>query len=60
MRATSARTDMGSELATLPLVDHHCHGVTRRLPDRVAFENLIYEGFEPLPEGHSHFDAPVG
>jgi predicted TIM-barrel fold metal-dependent hydrolase len=49
-----------SELATLPLVDHHCHGVTRRVPDRQAFENLIYEGFEPLPGGHSHFDAPVG
>ena len=51
---------MLSELEALPLVDHHCHGVTRQLPDRKAFENLIYEGFEPLPGGHSHFDAPVG
>lgn len=51
---------MLDELTALPLIDHHCHGVTRRLPDRRAFENLIYEGFEPLPGGHTHFDAPVG
>jgi uncharacterized protein len=51
---------MLSELETLRLVDHHCHGVTRRLSDRKAFEKLIYEGFEPLRGGHTHFDAPVG
>ena len=60
MRAAAGGTSIESELATLPLVDHHCHGVTRQLSDRKAFENLIYEGFEPLPGGHTHFDAPVG
>jgi predicted TIM-barrel fold metal-dependent hydrolase len=47
-------------LADLPLVDHHCHGVVAGPLERAAFENLINEGFEPAPEGTSHFDAPIG
>jgi predicted TIM-barrel fold metal-dependent hydrolase len=45
-------------LATLPLVDHHCHGaVTADLAPR-EFESLITEG-EAWP-GISPFDSPVG
>ena len=44
----------------MPLVDHHCHGVVPGDLDRRSFEGLISEGFEPAPEGGSHFDSPVG
>jgi len=44
----------------VPLVDHHCHGVVPNDLDRPAFEGFINEGFDPAPEGTSHFDSPVG
>jgi predicted TIM-barrel fold metal-dependent hydrolase len=44
----------------VPLVDHHCHGVVDRDLDRRSFEGFINEGFDPAPEGTSHFDSPVG
>ncbi|MET7683795.1 amidohydrolase family protein [Streptomyces sp. NPDC005423] len=47
-------------LAALPLVDHHCHGVTTDDLDRTAFESLLTEG-EVRPGGDlSAFDTPVG
>jgi len=48
------------DLSAIRLVDHHCHGVVRRLEDRAAFESLINEGFDPPPPGTSHFDSPIG
>jgi len=42
------------------LVDDHCHGVTRHVEDRYAFESFINEGPEEPPERMSHFDAPIG
>jgi len=47
-------------LDALPLVDDHCHGVVRDVPDRAAFESHINEGFDAPPEGASHFDTPIG
>jgi hypothetical protein len=44
----------------VPLVDHHCHGVVPQDLDRPSFEGFINEGFDPAPEGTSHFDSPVG
>jgi uncharacterized protein len=44
----------------VPLVDHHCHGVVPGDLDRRSFEGFITEGFDPAPEGTSHFDSPVG
>jgi predicted TIM-barrel fold metal-dependent hydrolase len=44
----------------LPLVDHHCHGVVPGDLDRRSFEGFLSEGFDPAPEGTSHFDSPVG
>jgi uncharacterized protein len=42
------------------LIDHHCHGVVNADLDRVAFEGLISESFDPAPQGTSHFDSPIG
>jgi uncharacterized protein len=42
------------------LVDHHCHGVVPGDLDRASFEGFLTEGFDPAPEGTSHFDTPVG
>src|SRR3954452_694869 len=46
--------------ATLPLIDHHVHGVVDHPLDRPAFELLINEGGAPPPRGLTHFDSPVG
>ncbi|MFC7886638.1 amidohydrolase family protein [Streptomyces sp. NPDC057376] len=45
-------------LATLELVDHHCHGAVTHDLDRAGFESLLTEG-EAWP-GVSPFDSPVG
>jgi predicted TIM-barrel fold metal-dependent hydrolase len=46
--------------ATIPLVDHHCHGVLRDTPDRATFEILATEADWPEPPGLSIFDSPFG
>lgn len=53
-------TELEAFLGALLLTDHHCHGVVAGDLDRPAFEALINEGFDPPPEGTSHFDSPVG
>lgn len=45
---------------TVPLLDHHCHGVTTGDLDRGAFEALITESDWDAPEGTTHFDSQVG
>jgi hypothetical protein len=52
--------ELEEELAELGLVDHHCHGVVTGDLDRVTFEDLISESFDPAPLGTSHVDTPVG
>jgi len=45
---------------TLPLVDHHCHGLFPvDLEDERLAESLS-EAFAPAPPGTSHWDKPVG
>jgi len=44
---------------TVPLVDHHCHGVAVAELDRAGVERLISEGGAP-PEGETNFDTPIG
>nr|WP_307371149.1 amidohydrolase [Microbacterium sp. W4I4] len=46
--------------ATVPLLDHHCHGVTTGDLDRGAFEALITESDWDAPAGTTHFDSQVG
>ncbi|MCW0183094.1 MAG: amidohydrolase family protein [Zavarzinia sp.] len=50
---------MKSFVGSLPLIDHHCHGVVARDLDRPAFEALMSEGHRPVP-GCSQFDKPLG
>jgi uncharacterized protein len=44
----------------MPLVDHHCHGVVPGDLDRRSFEGFATEGLDPVTEGTSNFDSPVG
>ncbi|MGQ0567062.1 MAG: amidohydrolase family protein [Gemmobacter sp.] len=46
--------------ATIPLIDHHCHGVTGDDLDFAAFQRLISESYRPPPEGTTEFQKPVG
>ncbi len=53
-------TSIQEAAATVPLVDHHCHGVLRNTPDRATFELLATESDWPEPPGMSIFDSPFG
>src|SRR5918912_4157467 len=53
---TSAMSDLAR---TVPLIDHHCHGVVGGELDRSGLETLISEGGAP-PDGETNFDTPVG
>ncbi len=50
---------LGDVAGTVPLVDHHCHGVASGELDRAGLEALISEGGAPN-EGETNFDTPVG
>jgi uncharacterized protein len=45
---------------TVPLVDHHCHGVVRTPVTAAVFEDLATESDGPQPAGFSVFDSPLG
>ncbi|WP_245679341.1 amidohydrolase family protein [Actinomadura hibisca] len=47
-------------LERMRLIDHHCHGVSRRDLDRAAFEGMLTEGGAPGPLGGSMFDTRAG
>ncbi|REE96862.1 amidohydrolase family protein [Thermomonospora umbrina] len=47
-------------LESLPLIDHHCHGLVRRDLDREAFEGLLTEGSGAGPYGGTLFDSQIG
>lgn len=47
-------------LESLPLVDHHCHGVLGRDLDRTEFEESLTEAETSGPPGVSMFDTQVG
>jgi len=44
---------------SMPLIDHHCHGVVSGELDAAGLEALISEGGAPAA-GMTNFDAPVG
>jgi uncharacterized protein len=57
---TDPTTSPMSALArTVPLIDHHCHGVAGGELDRSGLEALISEGGAP-PDGETNFDTPIG
>src|SRR5262245_32820742 len=45
---------------SLPLLDHHCHGVVRTDLDRAGFESLASESDWPAPAGQPHLDSQAG
>ncbi|MFB4309286.1 amidohydrolase family protein [Actinomadura sp. GTD37] len=47
-------------LESLPLVDHHCHGVLGRDPGRAEFAEMLTEAETAGPPGVSMFDTQVG
>lgn len=53
-------TSIQEAAATVPLVDHHCHGILRDTPDRATFELLATESDWPEPAGMTIFDSPFG
>ncbi len=48
------------EHVTVPLVDHHCHGLVRREVDRSGFEGLLNEAPGASALGTSVFDSMLG
>ena len=48
------------DLADLPLVDHHCHGLVRRDLDRPEFEAMLTEAAGAGALGGSLFDSQIG
>ncbi|MCZ2849272.1 amidohydrolase [Modestobacter sp. VKM Ac-2978] len=53
-------SDLDPDLADLPLVDHHCHGLVRRDLTRAGFESMLTEAAGPSALGGSLFDSQVG
>lgn len=52
---------MPTEIAIdLPLVDHHCHGVSPAELDYKAFQAMFSESYLPPPPGTSEFQKPLG
>ena len=47
-------------LESLPLFDHHCHGVVTEPLQRSEFEELISESSSPATFGTTRFDSQVG
>jgi predicted TIM-barrel fold metal-dependent hydrolase len=58
--AANAAAAIAEIVASLPLLDNHCHGVLQRDLSAAAFEALIDEGGNPSAPGTSHWDTPVG
>ena len=56
----SAAAAIAEIVASVPLLDNHCHGVLQHDPSPADFEALIDEGGNPAPPGTTHWDTPVG
>jgi uncharacterized protein len=59
-RTAAPTAALTEAIETLPLVDHHVHGVLRTELDRPALESVITESFDPAATGTTWFDSPVG
>ena len=44
---------------TLPLIDHHCHGIFPADLEDGRLEESLSEAYAPAPPGTSHWDKPV-
>jgi predicted TIM-barrel fold metal-dependent hydrolase len=45
---------------TLPLIDHHCHGISPAELDGKQFQALFSESYRPPPPGTNEFQKPLG
>jgi predicted TIM-barrel fold metal-dependent hydrolase len=45
---------------TLPLIDHHCHGISPAELDVKQFQALFSESYRPPPSGTNEFQKPLG
>src|SRR5215471_11993196 len=45
---------------SLPLIDHHCHGVSPAELDFPAFQAFFCESYRPPPAGTTEFQKPLG
>jgi uncharacterized protein len=45
---------------TLPLIDHHCHGISPADLDWTRFQALFSESYRPPPRGTNEFQKPLG
>ncbi|SEG54513.1 hypothetical protein SAMN04489712_106162 [Thermomonospora echinospora] len=48
------------DVQSLPLIDHHCHGLVREDLDRAGFEGRLTEGDGGGPLGGTLFDSHIG
>lgn len=44
----------------IPLIDHHCHGVSPAELDFAGFQALFSESYRPAPAGTTEFQKPLG
>ena len=44
----------------LPLIDHHCHGVSPQQLDYTRFQAMFSESYMPPPPGTNEFQKPLG
>ena len=44
----------------IPLIDHHCHGVSPADVDWIEFQKLFSESYRPPPPGTTEFQKPLG
>ncbi|WP_119391201.1 amidohydrolase family protein [Taklimakanibacter lacteus] len=47
-------------IETLPLIDHHCHGISPAQLDWKQFQALFSESYRPPPPGTNEFQKPLG
>lgn len=60
MPSVAAAAAIAETIASLPLLDNHCHGVLQYDPSAAKFEALIDEGGNGAATGTSRWDSPVG
>src|SRR5688500_18544696 len=56
----SAITMPTEDSLDLPLIDHHCHGVSPMELDYKGFQAMFSESYLPPPAGTSEFQKPLG
>jgi predicted TIM-barrel fold metal-dependent hydrolase len=49
-----------NNILDIPLIDHHCHGVSPADLDYVKFQALFSESYRPPPPGTNEFQKPLG